>query len=389
MYTVDSSVDEPIMMLDRHIGYDEDDGYGIDGPAFAREMMALDTMGKKRIQIWINSPGGKVVDGFDIYNAMLRTKTPVDTYCMGIAASIAGILFQGGRNRIMCDYGVLMYHNPFGDAAGEAIDAMKTALCKMVATRSSMTDEQVSAMMTRTTYLTAEEAKKYGLCDTIQGSSDFNKKRVNAAEISNTDPTLGLKGYWKQANSIINNIFKTEPNMADVSLSRICNRLKLVPQANEDAVLEAITAIENKMRETENALTAANARATALEVEKTTLTATVNTLKTEKETAEKAAKKVEAAALIGASVKLGIIKNEAEVIAKWTDRAVADYDLTKELLESITVNKVSNKITLDAGTGTGGGSILENSVAAEMGAIRNRLEKKNAAYNAVHGEPGK
>lgn len=378
MYTVDTYADEPIMKIDRHIGYDPEDGMGIDGPTFAAELLALDAMGKKRIQIWINSPGGKVMDGFDIYSAILRTKTPVDTYCMGIAASISAVLFQAGRNRIMADYGVLMYHNPFGDATGDAIAAMKTALCKMVATRSGMDDGQVSDMMNKTTYLTAGEAKRMGLCDTVQESSNYNTKRLNAAEISND-----MRGYWKEAGNILNNIFKTESDMPEVNLSKICNRLKLVPHANEDAILEALTSIENKQRETESALTAANARVNALETEKTTLTATLNSIKAEKEAAEKAARKVEAEALVKAAAKVGVIKNEAETLAKWIDRAVADYDGTKDLLDSIPANKVSNRITIETGVTTDSDKVpvFDHSVAMEMGAIRNRLQKKYDRQN--------
>jgi hypothetical protein len=309
------------------------------------------------------------MDGFDIYNAILRTKTKVDTYCMGIAASISAVLFQAGRNRIMADYGVLMYHNPFGDASGEAIDAMKSALCTMVASRCGMSEEQVSAIMNRTTYLLAEDAKRMGLCDSIQGSSEYNKKRMTA-DISND-----AKSVWKEASLILNNIFKTEHNMPEVSLTRICNRLKLVPQANEDAVLEAINAIENRNRELESTLTAQRNQITALETEKTNLTTTVNTLKTEKEAAEKAAKKVNAEALVKAAVNLKTIKNDAETIAKWTDRAIADYDGTKDLLESIPVNQVSNRIKVGEQGNKGGAQVseLDNAVALEMARIQNRL----------------
>ena len=107
-YTIDAESDEPIMLINKHIGYDESDGMGIDGAEFERELMTLDTMKKKRIQVWINSPGGMVLDGWSIYNSILKTKTKVDTYCVGIAASIAGVIFQAGRERNMADYGILM-----------------------------------------------------------------------------------------------------------------------------------------------------------------------------------------------------------------------------------------------------------------------------------------
>jgi ATP-dependent protease ClpP protease subunit len=100
MYTVNVDSDEPIMLINKHIGYDEADGYGIMGDLFQAELLALDQMEKKRIQVWINSPGGSVMDGYNMYTAMLKTKTKVDTYCVGICASMAAVLFQAGRKRV-------------------------------------------------------------------------------------------------------------------------------------------------------------------------------------------------------------------------------------------------------------------------------------------------
>src|SRR4051794_5419098 len=94
LYTVDPAADEPIMLIDKHIGFDEVEGSGIMGDIFQKELLALDGMGKSRIQVWINSPGGLVSDGYNIYNAILKSQTKVDTYCTGMAASIAGVIFQ-------------------------------------------------------------------------------------------------------------------------------------------------------------------------------------------------------------------------------------------------------------------------------------------------------
>ncbi len=99
LYTVDPSADEPIILVNKWIGKDEIDGEGIMGDQFQAELLALDSMGKKRIQVWINSPGGIVTDGYSMYNAVIKSNTKVDTYCVGIAASIAGVLFQAGRKR--------------------------------------------------------------------------------------------------------------------------------------------------------------------------------------------------------------------------------------------------------------------------------------------------
>ncbi len=89
IYTIDVESDEPIMLINKHIGNDDQLGQGIDGSIFQAELLRLDTMGKKRIQVWISSEGGIVMDGYKIYNAILKSKTKVDTYNVGICASIA------------------------------------------------------------------------------------------------------------------------------------------------------------------------------------------------------------------------------------------------------------------------------------------------------------
>ena len=73
LYTQDSTADEPIMLINKHIGYSEKDGQGVDGSLFQEELLYLDSLGKKAIQVWINSPGGSVVDGYNI--CLLYTST--------------------------------------------------------------------------------------------------------------------------------------------------------------------------------------------------------------------------------------------------------------------------------------------------------------------------
>ena len=195
-YTVDPNADEPIMLIDKHIGFDEADGFGIMGDAFQKELLALDAMDKKRIQVWINSPGGVVSDGYNIYNAILKSNTKVDTYCIGMAASIAGVIFQAGRNRIMVDYGWLMYHNPSGGSDMKGMEAITDSLAKMVSVRSSKTEDEVKAIMRKTTYIDAEEALAHGLCDKIESSSEQNKKRT--VPVAND-----VKAFYRESSQIL------------------------------------------------------------------------------------------------------------------------------------------------------------------------------------------
>lgn len=364
-YTIDASVDEPIMLIDRHIGYDEQDGYGIDGGAFARELMQLDGMGKKAINVWINSPGGIVLDGYNIYNAILKSKTKVNTYCVGMAASIAGVIFQAGRDRVMCDYGVLMYHNPFGTESTDALKAMRDSIVTMISERCGMSQEDVLTMMRRETFLTAQEALDLKMCDHIEGSADYNKKRMAPAAVSNN-----AKGYYLEAKTILNNLFKIDNNMPD--FSKIANKLGLVPEANEDAILRGIVAVENRATTAESELAKVKNQLTEKDGKISDLNNQLVAVQNKVANAEKEANKVKAEALVKGAVNLGVIKNETEVITKWTNKAIADYDGTKDLLESLPVNKVANRITTDGGSKVNT-SALENAAALAMAEIKNRL----------------
>ena len=230
------------MFIDRHIGMDETDGMGVDGGQFLRELFELDAMGKSSIQVWIQSPGGVITDGMSIYNAILKTKTKVDTYCIGMAASIAAVIFQAGRKRIMSDYGLLMFHNPSGGDK-KSLDKFKSSILTMICERSGKAEDVISKMMDKTTWLTADEAIEAGLCDNIEHSSDSNKPRFS----NTTDADL----VWKESQVIFNNILKTQKE--NKMKKQMCIFLGLaVDTATDDEInkitdAEVETALQNKV----------------------------------------------------------------------------------------------------------------------------------------------
>lgn len=365
-YVVYSSLnsDEPIMLINRHIGQDDEDGPGIIGDLFQNELLELDGLGKKRIQVWINSPGGSVVDGYAIYNAILKSKTPVDTYCVGIAASIAGVLFQAGRKRVMCDYGILMYHNPFGGDP-KTVAAMRDSLTKMISNRCSMTENEVSSMMARTTYISAEEAMDKGLCDEIESSitANIKYKRNDANPVMN---------YWKESTKVVNSFLQTEIKPTQMSLvPKVTMKLKLNDSAPESDIVTAIESIENRantaegtvatlrtdVQNKENELTEVKNKLVAAEAkikdEATTAAAKLkdvqdklDAMETDKKTAEEATLKLEAETMIEGHAKAGRIKNEATVKLSWVKMAIADLPGTKAMLEALPLNKVAPKTDL-------------------------------------------
>lgn len=334
MYVIDYNADEPIMLLNKHIGVDSEDGQGIDGALFQEELLRLDNMGKKRIQVWINCPGGSIVDGMNIVNAILKSKTPVDTYNVGIAASMGGCVFMAGRKRYMADYAKLMVHNPSG-ATGEMYDSFKDALVTMM-TKCNLPAPQLSYLMDKTTWMDSAECFEHGMATDIEVTSQSNKKWVGTAS-----------AMWKDANLIINNIFK-ENNMKKVTA-----KLKLVETANEDAIVESIEAIQNNLTEKESELSEARNKVAALEQEVAAEKAKNESLETT--IADNAASEAteKATAMVTNMVKVGKIKNEAPVIEKWVKLAEKDLTGTQQMLEDLPINKVANKIQTEEATLTG------------------------------------
>lgn len=132
----------------------------------------------KDIMMYINSPGGSVVSGMAIYDTMNYIKCDVSTICVGLAASMAAILLSSGAKgkRFALPNSEVMIHQPLGGFQGQASDIkihadhmMKTKkkINKILSENTGMTIETIEQDTDRDNYMSAEEAKKYGLIDKI------------------------------------------------------------------------------------------------------------------------------------------------------------------------------------------------------------------------------
>jgi ATP-dependent Clp protease protease subunit len=370
-YTVDPFADCPIMLLTDEIGVE--DGKGIDGAKFLAELLALEARNPKSIEIWINSAGGVVTDGYAIYSAIIDSKIPVDTKCVGMAASISAVIFEAGRNRIMNDYAWLMFHDPFGGDDKKLLNIMKGSISKMIA-RSGRSEEDILDMMKRTTYIYAEEAVTLGLATKVEASEEKNKKRFSQFT---TDP----HAFHREVNLVYNKAFFDKP--LEMNTKLITNKLKLSAEASEESILEAIDSIvnkakdektglegkiaelENKMKEAKDEYDKAKSdmdeemdklkaernkekeAKDALKKEKDEVVNQLDTLKNEKEAAEEAAKEEKAKNIVEGYAKVGRIKDEQKVKDFWTAQFMADEAIAKEQIEALPLNKVApviNKI---------------------------------------------
>src|SRR5467141_3092057 len=134
--------------------------------------------GKKDINIYIHSPGGAVSAGLAIYDTMQFLTCDVTTYCLGMAASMGAVLLCAGTKgkRFALPNSDIMIHQVSGGAQGQASDVerqvdymfkLKKRLIRIIAQHTGKTDEQVQIDSDRDYWMSADEAKAYGLVDEV------------------------------------------------------------------------------------------------------------------------------------------------------------------------------------------------------------------------------
>ena len=132
----------------------------------------------KEIQFYINSPGGTVTSGLAIYDTMQYIKSDVSTICIGLAASMGAFLLASGTKgkRFALPNSEIMIHQPSGGYKGQATDIQihaenilrtKERLNKMLAEHTGKPIEEVRRASERDNFMTAEEAKEFGLIDGV------------------------------------------------------------------------------------------------------------------------------------------------------------------------------------------------------------------------------
>jgi len=133
---------------------------------------------KKEVHMYINSPGGVVTAGLAVYDTMQLIRSPVHTYCVGQAASAASLLLMAGKKgeRFALPNSRVLVHQPsasfYGNAAdiarhAEEVVKLKTRLNEIYAEHTGRTVAEIEKALDRDTYMTAEEAKAFGLIDQI------------------------------------------------------------------------------------------------------------------------------------------------------------------------------------------------------------------------------
>jgi ATP-dependent protease ClpP protease subunit len=169
--------------------YDEIGAFGIGAKEFIAELREYKG---QHVHVRINSPGGEIIDGSAIANALNRHEGGVTVHIDGLAASMASYIAMSGKPTYMSENALLMIHNPWTLAAGEAddlrkqadlLDTMKSTLVRGYQRKSGMPAEEISRLMDEETWLTALEATALGFVDAIEdgvpaaaSASDLRRK---------------------------------------------------------------------------------------------------------------------------------------------------------------------------------------------------------------------
>src|SRR6187399_2242859 len=162
---------------------------------------------KKDIHFYINSPGGSVTAGLAIYDTMQFLTCDVNTYCIGMAASMGAVLLAAGTKgkRFALPNSDIMIHQVSGGAQGTASDVERTVefmfklkkrLIRILADNTGKPVEQVKNDSDRDYYMTADEAKAYGLVDEVVKS----RKELPAAVLAEADATAAANKAEKDRN---------------------------------------------------------------------------------------------------------------------------------------------------------------------------------------------
>lgn len=133
---------------------------------------------KKEISMYINSPGGVVTSGMAIYDTMQYIRAPVSTVCIGQAASMGSLLLTAGEKgmRFALPNARIMVHQPSGGFQGQASDIerqaqeildMRARLNKIYVMHTGQTLRKIEEALERDTFMTSEQAKDFGLIDTV------------------------------------------------------------------------------------------------------------------------------------------------------------------------------------------------------------------------------
>jgi len=158
------------------------------------KMLYLDNQKRNNeISLYVNSPGGSVDDTMAVYDTMQFVSSPISTFCIGRAQSGAAVILAAGTKgkRYALPHAKIMLHQPWGGVYGQASDIKiqaeeilkaKKMISELLSKHSGQAVEKIISETERDRYMTAEEAKEYGLIDEVLELEEADKKKKEKTE---------------------------------------------------------------------------------------------------------------------------------------------------------------------------------------------------------------
>lgn len=251
--------------------YDEIGAFGVTAKSFIDELKSLKDV--TNINLRINSPGGSVIDGIAIYNAVKSHPAKVNGYIDSVALSMGSVIAMAADYLYMPTNSLMMIHNPMGAAFGESkdllktvevMDKMKNSIILSYMGKTGLSEEKLSSMMDDETWMSADEALELGFIDEVTGAvelaanfdlSGFNKTpeslKGKAAEYDSYE-SIVVKTLYENIDAIkeavVGRVNSGEEDMATkeptanvVDKEAILAEHKKENEARKEAIMELFT----------------------------------------------------------------------------------------------------------------------------------------------------
>lgn len=386
----------PIFQVNKHLGYDEEDGYGIDGSQLSREIFELDAQTGNtwfwddNTKVWIKKPelitiyvnclGGDVSQGFDIFNAILNCKCRVKVVIQGFAYSTAGWCFLPADEIVIYDYSSWMCHLPYNpnnpEGKSDFLDKVADSIATILSSHSGKAGAnkkeigEVLSLMQTKTYYSGEQMKTEGFADDCITTSISIKEEVSVFNLE------------KEKHKVFNKFIESEIKKTDsknkstikttkMAFEKVINKLGLVEGSGEDSILAGIARIENDLNAANKEKISLEEKLKAANLEKETALNSLHALQKTKNEDDAAMDKM---------------KSEKEAVDKEMETMKAT---NKELADKVTAAETKEKEALKAANLVKATALVDKYYEAGKIAVSNRQRlidraaSSQEAYEAV------
>jgi ATP-dependent Clp endopeptidase proteolytic subunit ClpP len=233
--------------------FDEIGLYGVDAKSFIEEIKGISN--DASVLLRINSPGGSVIDGLAIYDAVNRMPQKVTARIEGLAASMASVIALAADEVTMSENSLYMIHNVWGGEVGESddlrkaadlMDKMSSRLLSIYIKKTEQTEEQLKSWMDAETWFTAEEALAAGFINYIDvplemaakyDLSKYNYKKASIVnQLLNKNNKTQMEKQFEDLKGFISELFKSKAEVKEVKIldnEEVVNKMKELEESIE------------------------------------------------------------------------------------------------------------------------------------------------------------